>query len=430
MTMIARRSVSTHLNILSLMNCLPHNRFGGDEARVLYFSRLLDKTAFRQTVCSIAEFEGTIVADPDSTYSQLTEGGTEVVSIYPTANAGSSWVCRALPVRACIMLGALCRLIRQRHVDILDVHLGGLALLLGWVASIVTGVPMVNTLYHEPKGWTNRIVGQLCSGWSEVLITDSRVRERELRRWLIRKDPVIEIIPTAVEPPTPVRPASEIRRELGIPDRKQTKVIGQVSRLIPFKGQMILLEGAKLVLELYPDAFFLICGHVTPMHPKFRDDLLSKAVQLGIENKVRICGYPGRIGDVWQLIDIHAHASMFDSLPVSVIEGMSLAKPAVVTAAGGIPDLVVNGETGIVVEPGDADAFARGLSALLADPATAARFGREARRRYETHFGPSVLTRRLEELFAGTARAGKTGVALKGPKEEVSFSQSQGVVSR
>ena len=81
----------------------------------------------------------------------------------------------------------------------------------------------------------------------------------------------------------------------------------------------------------------------------------------------------------------------------------SVAKPAVVTATGGVPDLVSDGETGIVVEVGNPVALADGLCRMLADPDQAASLGRQAQRRYQMVYDPCVLTRRLEDLFAGVA---------------------------
>lgn len=109
-------------------------------------------------------------------------------------------------------------------------------------------------------------------------------------------------------------------------------------------------------------------------------------------------------------VDIHAHASLFDSLPISIAEGMSLGKPAVVTSAGGIPEIVQDGETGLVVLPGDADALANGLLRMLREPELAGRLGEGARRRYEALYQPGTMVRALQEYFSelasGKARGG------------------------
>ena len=176
-------------------------------------------------------------------------------------------------------------------------------------------------------------------------------------------------------------------------------IVGQISSLVPYKGQMVLLDAVLSVLPEFPNTMFLLVGYVTPKDTAFRDRLLEKAKALGIEDHIRICGYPGHIGDVWQIIDIHVHASLFDSLPVAIIEGMSLGKPAVVTSVGGIPELVQHETTGIVVPPGDPEELARGLKRLLRDHDTAKRLGSAALARYTQSYDPVVRTRQQESLF-------------------------------
>src|SRR5439155_1820363 len=120
---------------------------------------------------------------------------------------------------------------------------------------------------------------------------------------------------------------------------------------------------------------------------------------LGLADRIALAGYPGPIGDVWNVIDIHVHASLFDSLPNAIIEGMSLGKPAVVTAVGGIPEIVTDGETGLVVPPGDVDGLEAALTHLVRSPMFAARLGEAARRRHQQRLRPEHLTSSMEHLF-------------------------------
>src|SRR6185369_5541368 len=106
-----------------------------------------------------------------------------------------------------------------------------------------------------------------------------------------------------------------------------------------------------LVLAQRPDAFFLICGF--PREPGYDDELRRTAASLGIAERVRITSYMGPVADVWAAIDLHVHASLFDSSPLAILEAMSLRKTSVVTSVGGIPELVAHEVTGLVVPPGD-----------------------------------------------------------------------------
>jgi len=397
--------------ILSLINDLPPHRFGGDESRVMYFWKNLDKDRFQQVIVLSSGLEEEVRKDGGSLYNQYVESGAIVIPL--VAQHPADQVSPRLIARLFYKIGfftrliALCRLIKQHKVAVLDVHLGGLAGLLGFFASMVMDIPMAITMYHPPRDAFNRIIGRLYAGKADVIVTDSQIRRRELAQWLHRSEHDISVIPTGVVPPIPARSVQELTREFNLEPEGQVKVVSEIGRLVPFKGQMVLLDAARLVLDEFPNTMFLIVGFATPRDRYFKERLEKRAVELGVDRQVRIQGYPGHIGDVWQMIDIHAHASLFDSLPVSIIEGMSLGKPAVVTSAGGIPSLVEDEKTGIVVPPGDSIALANGIKRLLREPETAAAFGAAARQRYITHYNPGTQTRDLETLLSDVVSRGR-----------------------
>jgi glycosyltransferase involved in cell wall biosynthesis len=181
------------------------------------------------------------------------------------------------------------------------------------------------------------------------------------------------------------------------------RIVGQISRFVPWKGQAVLLEAARRVLAEERDVAFLLCG--LPIDLAFRAEMTRRAAALG--DRVRVVSYPGPAADVWRVIDVHAHAALYDSSPIALHEGMSLHRPAVATAVGGIPELVTHEATGLLVPPGDADALAAALLRVLRDPATAERLGAAALARYERDHRPEQMARRTEALFAELVRRGR-----------------------
>jgi glycosyltransferase involved in cell wall biosynthesis len=181
-------------------------------------------------------------------------------------------------------------------------------------------------------------------------------------------------------------------------------VIAQIARIQRIKGQDLLLEAAPRVLAAVPEAFFVICGY-SQLAEDYRGELDAIVARHGIADRVRILGYPGPIGDVWSLVEVHAHPTRLDSSPLALMEGMSLGRPAVTTPIGGIPEIVADGETGLLVPPERPDRLAEALIRLLREPALAARLGRAALARYEAHHRPEVMARRTEALFEEVLRA-------------------------
>jgi len=176
-----------------------------------------------------------------------------------------------------------------------------------------------------------------------------------------------------------------------------------LSDAIAAGGHMVLLEAAGRVLREAPDAFFLMVGYDRTA-TAYKKSLEERAVALGIGDSVRIVSYPGPIADVWKAIDIHVHASLMDSLPNAIIEGMSLGCPAVVTSVGGIPEIVAHEKTGLIVPADDAVSLADAILDLLRCPEKAAALGAAAYERYRNLYRVEVMSRALEQIFASMAQ--------------------------
>lgn len=176
--------------------------------------------------------------------------------------------------------------------------------------------------------------------------------------------------------------ARKFRRAYGIPD--QAPVILQLSWLIPEKGLEDLLQAAKLVLQEYPDARFVIGGEGS-----FQMQLEKLADELGIADSVIWAGFlesPMESG-LFDAADIVCQLSRWEEAFGYVIaEGMSFCKPVVATAVGGIVEVVTDGETGLLGPRRDPRSAARNICRLLADPVLRRQFGEAGRRKVQDLF--------------------------------------------
>jgi glycosyltransferase involved in cell wall biosynthesis len=372
---------------------------GGGENRLLSLARSIDRQRFEHTVLTLnrADLE---CAERAVMPRQYADAG---IAVHELETAAATKSRRRLAVKGFSLarrVRRLSRLIKELQIDVIDAHMETAALT-ATAAGVLTNRPVCVTLYHadplvRPALWG--LARQFMLANTALVITDSAVRGNEICDAALRRRPPAAIVPNGVWMPHPVRSREEMRKMLGIPTDPQTRVIGQVSAFLEFKGQLVLLDAARDVLREQPHAYFLLVGY-TSHDESFRGRVERKAAELGIADRVRILTYPGPIGDVWQLIDIHVHASLFDSLPNAIIEGMALAKPAVVTAVGGVPAAVINEKTGLVVKPGDSRALANGLLKLLRHPAYAAQLGQAAFAEYQRGYRPDVTARKLESCF-------------------------------
>ncbi len=399
------------IKVLTLLDAL---YCGGDENRVLQLARAIDRDRFDMRVATLNP------PDPEVDGRHGTLRAEFAAAGIPVTVLGVKRTTRGLGLddprrhvrRVAMLAGTVQRIvayIRRERCDLVDGHAPS-GYLCGTIAARICGVPSVVTTYNVGEEWSPRIVyaaaHQANLAAAGAIVTDSNEVANELRAWMLRKrGPRILVIPNGPPPPLPVRAEEEIRNELGLPPKGAARIIGQVAGLIPEKGQHVLIEAAPAVLARHPDAFFLIVGFERTSHPGYSAELRAQARRLGVSERVAIASYQGPIGDVWQTIDIHAHPTMRDSLPNAILEGMSLAKPAVVAATAGIPALVLDGKSGLVVPPADAAAVAAGLNRLLDEPELARALGAAARRRYEEGYTDTLLARRMEALFADLTAA-------------------------
>jgi L-malate glycosyltransferase len=398
------------LRIASLYRTL---RTGGDERRLLHFARGLDRSRF--------EFVLVVVFPPDPDdddegpiLSEFLEAGVEVVHLEDDPGRWvRPWLRPAILRAGGDLLARLVRLLRERRVDVVDARLAA-AIPMGIVAARLAGVPVVvgaQYNFYTWQKWTRRALSQVFWPWLDALVCDSQLRLDEMRAslWFPPRGAMID---NGIFPPESRRSVEDIRRQLDLPLSPRVKIVGQVATLLRFKGYAVLLEAAASVIAREPDTAFLFCGF--PREPGFRDELCARAKELGIEDRVRITGYDGPIGDVWKIIDVHAHASLYDSAPQTIVESMSLAKPAVVTSAGGIPEMIEPGVTAIMVPPGEPGPLADAIVRLLQDPEEARRLGEGARLRYERVYRAEIMVEAIVKLFADLL-AGKTGERIAQP---------------
>jgi glycosyltransferase involved in cell wall biosynthesis len=378
--------------------------FGGSENRLLSFASTIDKSRFDHLVITIYGPDERDVERAGSRRQDFLDAGVQLIHlseqrqrrILPSWHPGSVVGAASILSR---LIQRLCHVIRERQIDLIDAQ-HATAALFGVVAGRLTRRPATVTEYFP--GYFDRpgmrLTGQAVFALADAFICDSKAQSDAINRWLFRPHPRSVVIPNGIPIPGAVRTNADMRRELGIPSDRSVRVIGQVSRLIPYKGQRVLLKAASQVISQMPDTYFVITGYADEQ-PEYVRTLKQDARELGIADRVRIVSWPGSIGDIWQLLDIHVHASLQDSLPIAITEGMAFGKPAVVTNVGGVEEMVVQQETGLVVPMNDPAALADGILRLLRDPELARRLGAAARQRYQQSYRPEVMTRALEGLF-------------------------------
>lgn len=155
-------------------------------------------------------------------------------------------------------------------------------------------------------------------------------------------------------------PPATLHEELWLPH--DAPIVGNVAALVPHKGQRHLIDAAALVVRDVPDARFIIAGE-----GELRAALERQIREHGLEKHVILLGFRPDVLSLHKAFDVFVMSSVTEGLGTSVLDAMACGKPIVATAAGGIPEVIEDGLTGLLVEPRDPAAMAAAIVRLLGD---------------------------------------------------------------
>lgn len=188
-----------------------------------------------------------------------------------------------------------------------------------------------------------------------------------------------------------------LRAELGIVDDRP--LIGIVARLVPIKAHEVFLEAASIIRAASPESTFLIIGD-----GERRAELEALARQLGVADATRFLGWRDDMREVYADLDVVTLCSNNEGSPVALIEALAAARPVVSTRVGGVPNVVQDGESGLLVPPRDPVAFADSVLAILRDPARGTQLGLAGRRAVFPKHASTRLVQDVERLYLELAR--------------------------
>jgi glycosyltransferase involved in cell wall biosynthesis len=191
-------------------------------------------------------------------------------------------------------------------------------------------------------------------------------------------------------------PAAKLHEELWLPHH--APIVGNVAALVPHKGQRHLIEAAALVVRQVPDARFVIAGE-----GELRSALERQIKEHHLEKHVLLAGFRPDVLSLHKAFDIFVMSSVTEGLGTSLLDAMACEKPVVATAAGGIPEVVADGETGFIVPPRDHQAMADALVRLLKDPALQGRLGTAGRARVQDRFTADRMLRDTLRVYQRVA---------------------------
>ncbi len=177
-----------------------------------------------------------------------------------------------------------------------------------------------------------------------------------------------------------------------------------MAALAPHKGQRHLVAAAAQVVREIPDARFLIVGD-----GELRDTLQHQIASLGLERHVQLTGFRADALGLIKSLDLFVMSSITEGLGSVLLEAMACERAVVATRAGGIPEVVEDGATGLLVPPQDEAALAAAIVRLLQDPEARRHFGTAGRARVLGEFSVERMVERLARIYETRRRARTSG---------------------
>ncbi len=287
-------------------------------------------------------------------------------------------------------LRAAVALVRRRGCDVIQTHMSSahsFGVLLRWM----TGVPCVASAQSRHI--------QLHWAWNDCVVAASESTRRYHCRYNFVRSARSVVIPNCVDLTRfdhcgPEMRAA-VRRGWGL-DENHLCILC-VADLVPRKGQIYLIEALAPLRQRFPHIRLVLVGPAKD--PAYAARVAQRAEQLGVSNAIIWAGQRHDLPEVYSAADLSVLPSLEETLPLAVLEAMAARLPVVATAAGGTPECIEHGATGLLVPPADPKRLSEELARLVGDETLRRRFAQAGRRCIEERFSIEHHAAALEEVF-------------------------------
>jgi glycosyltransferase involved in cell wall biosynthesis len=268
----------------------------------------------------------------------------------------------------------------------------------GLAGAILARVPAIlathNLFLEVEYTFSSRLQQRLIAAGVGRYIAISSEIARRLRRAFWLPDKMVQVIYNGVPLEQLVREA-DAGKKAGFTGDANRPLVLSVARYTPQKGLEYLIEAAADV----PQAVFLLAGEGS-----LREQFESQARWLGLQDRILLLGHRPDVPDLLANCDLFVLPSIYEGMPIALLEAMGAGKPVIATDLPGCRELITHGENGWIVPAGDSAALAEAIQLLLHDPALAGRLARAGQAHVREHFSmesvAQQITRVYEELLS------------------------------
>jgi len=202
---------------------------------------------------------------------------------------------------------------------------------------------------------------------------------------------------------SPGPPDPQLQAEIGL--APQDEVLCIVGRLTPWKGHMTLLEALARAAPRHSHLKLMIVGEVAFWENSYERELKDRADELGIADRVVWTGFREDVSELLRLCDIFVLPSVDEPFGRVLVEAMATGKPVIGTNSGGVPEIIVEGQTGLMVPAQDPAALAEAIEQMLSDPLQAEQMGQAGLQRARKLFDANRVAEQVQQVYRELLRA-------------------------
>ncbi len=301
-------------------------------------------------------------------------------------------------------LWALYRLCRHERFDLVHTHTSKAGILGRWGAWLAGCRRLVHTSHGSVfTGYYGPVLSRLfvyaerlTAHITDTIITLTPRGVEEHVAWRIAPKEKFRVIPSGVElegfGSLPAEEGPAVRATLGLP--QSGPVVGSVGRLDRVKGYDLLVEASAVVLRDRPEAWFVVAGD-----GQERRALEAQARRLGVAERWLFLGWQAHLEPLYPALDLSVLPSRNEGMGRAAVEALACGRPVVATAVGGVPSVVEDGVTGLLVPPEDPQALASAILHLLEDETARRRMGEAGPQRVRERFSSQAMLDGINQVY-------------------------------
>jgi len=363
---------------VNVLFIVPSLQFGGAEKKIVDFILRMDKTKFCPIVCKFVD---------NGDYEVMLK--QSFIKIYT--------VRRRFKYDLSVVL-KLIAIMKTEHIQIVQTTLV-IANLFGRIAAILAHVPIIIATEHSMGSGRQgiyTIINRYLSYLTDKIIVVAKAQKLFLNKVEHIPNDKMQVIYNGVDINKfhPKPKDNEMKNRFAI--RDTCKVVGILATLRPTKGHELFLKAARKILRLVSDVKFLIVGD----GPE-RENIKKIAFELNISANVIFAGNIIDVPQVLSLFDISvlSSSSEVETFPNALLESMAMGIPVVSTNVGAVDEIIIDGEVGFLIQPGNSEMLAEKVVVLLKDEQLRLKMGNAARKRVVEFFNIDTMIKERETLY-------------------------------